>query len=89
MQNIMYMEPWLTKSPLMENKLRERGVRDYGEMMYNDKNTYLVIYSEVDYDWLEGYFQERFGECDIVKDDVIEISDGITMDVVGVKRVAK
>lgn len=66
---------WLTRSPIIEERLETLGVQDVAEALVYCDNTYFVASSDKEVDWMDKYFDERFGNCDMEICDTIKYGE--------------
>ena len=65
--NVMMIGGWLTESPLAKKRLEALGGADAAEALYDNANVRLLANDTYDVTWLQEYFRNRFGECELVE----------------------
>lgn len=76
--NVLLMGGWMTKSPLTEARLAALGGEDAAEVLYGNENVHLLARDTCDVTWLQEYFANRFGDCQLVPVNTI-VGDGRTI----------
>ncbi len=65
--NVMMIGGWLTESPLAKARLAALGGADAAEVLYHNPNVRLLANDTYDIAWLQEYFDNRFGDCELVE----------------------
>lgn len=64
--NVLMIGGWLTESPLAKERLEALGGKDAAEVLYSNDNVRLLANDTYDVTWLQEYFANRFGNCELV-----------------------
>ena len=67
-EKAVYLEPWLTNSPLTNDYLSRYECRDFGELLL-EKNIYYIVYKDYDIANMTKYMKERFGNISCERAD--------------------
>ncbi len=74
-ENHLLAGGWMSESPLLNDRLK--GAADGGELFVEeDSKCCYVIATDRDVRWLEEYFEKRFGDGQLIKNDSISL-DGL------------
>ena len=69
-ENLIYLEPWLTKSPMIISYLSRYRCEDFGELLLKEK-TYYIAYKKYDINKFQQYMNSRFNGVEVKKVDSI------------------
>ena len=62
--NMKFLGAWLVYSPFTYELYEKYNVSDFSELLWESDNTYLAIDTKYQQEWIEKYFNQRFGECE-------------------------
>ena len=69
-EKTVYLEPWLTNSPLINNYLKKYECRDFGELLLK-KSIYYVVHKDYNITNMINYMEHRFGNISCERVDKI------------------
>ena len=69
---LFYLEPWLSKSPIINNYLKKNNSIDFGQMLLK-KDVYYILYAHSPIEELQNYMDNRFNGVQVKK--VYEINE--------------
>ena len=87
-ENYIYMGGWLTSSPWYNHKLAEKGINNPAQSII-ERDDILIIYQVTDgysRDFLQDFFDEHYPGAEVVKEDELSTSFGITYEFLSVQR---
>ncbi len=73
--NMKLLGGWLSASPLTEEIFVKLKVADAAESLYDGEGAVLLASADRDMCWLEEYLQKRFGDCTLVRNGEIPLTD--------------
>lgn len=87
LENMKIMGGWLSASPLSEQVFAQMGAKDAAEALYSGR-VRLLAKEEKELHWLESYLEGRFGDCELVSCDRIQLPEEGAFSVYEVRRSA-
>lgn len=73
-ENMKIMGGWLSASPLSAQVFAEIGTKDGAEALLSDR-VRMLVNEERELQWLDIYLEDRFGDCELVVCDRIQLSE--------------